>query len=97
MIHRSKTVQTAGCADYLLYPRIAEFNYLSRFNINKMIVLAALVSSFKLGYVFTKLMFYHKIAVEKQFNRIVKCCPAHPVVFIFHEYIKRFNVKMTAP
>ena len=52
-------------------PWIAEFNDFPGFNINKMIVLAALVGSFKLCNVLTELMFDDQITIEQQFNGII--------------------------
>jgi hypothetical protein len=97
MIHRRKAVEVTCSVYNFVDPRIAELNNLPRFKVNKVIVLAALISTFKLGNIFTKLMLDHKITIEKQFYCIVKRCSAHTVVLVFHENIQRFNVKMTAP
>jgi hypothetical protein len=61
-----------------------------------MIMLAALISTFKLRNILSELMLDHKVAVEEQFDCIIERCPANPVVLVFHENIERFNVKMTA-
>lgn len=97
MIYGGESVQAAGCPDDLLDPGIAEFDDFPRFYVNKMIVLTALVSPFKLSNVFPELVLDNEAAMEKKVNRIIECCPAHPVVLVLHENIERFNVKMTAP
>ena len=95
MIKRSEIMQFT-CSTYdLIYPGIAEFNYPAGFNINNMIMLAALICSFKLCNVLTELVLDDKAAVKKQFNCVVKCSPAYPVILILHEDIKGFNVEMT--
>ena len=58
-------MQFAGSIDYFMDPGIAEFNNLPCFNINQMIMLTALVCSFKLSNVFSKLVLDNKIAVEQ--------------------------------
>ena len=90
-------MQFACRFDDLTYPRIAELDHLSCFHIDKMVVLAALECSFKLGYVLPELMFCNKIAVEEKLNCVVECCSAYPVVLVLHENIKRFYIKMTWP
>lgn len=71
MILRVKVMKATGGFYNFKNPGIAEFNNLSGFNIYEMVVLAALVSPFKLGYVFPELMFYYKVTVEQQFNCII--------------------------
>jgi hypothetical protein len=88
MIYRGETVKTAGCADYLLYPWIAKLNYLPRLYVDKMIMLAALVSTLKLRNILPELMFDHEVAIEEQFNCIIQRCPAYPIVLVFHENIE---------
>lgn len=97
MIYRGESVKGTGRTDDFLDPGIAEFYYPSRFNVNKMIVLTALISTFKLSNIFSELVLYDQVAIEKKVNSIVECCPAHPVVLVLHEDIERFNVKMTTP
>ena len=64
-------MQFAGGVNYLMDSRVAEFNYVTCFNINKMVVLTALVCSFKLSNVFPELMFNNQIAVKQQLNCII--------------------------
>lgn len=71
MVQGREVVQLGCCPDYFIDPRITEFNNLSGFNINKMIVLTALIGSFKLCNILPELVLDNKIAVEEQFNRIV--------------------------
>ena len=74
---------------------IAELNYLTRFNINKMIVLPALICSFELGNVLSELMFDDQIAIEQQLNGIIKRRPAYPVILVLHKNIERLNIEMS--
>jgi len=55
----------AGSFDYIPDSWITEFNYLARFHINKVIVLAALICSLELGKVSSEFMPDIKIAVEQ--------------------------------
>lgn len=65
MVHRCKSVKIAGSPDYLLYSWIAELNYLARLDVNKMIMLAALVCPFELRNVLSELVLDNKVAVQK--------------------------------
>ena len=65
MIYGDKIIQFTGCINDLMDSRVAEFNNLSCFNINKMIVLSALISSFKLSNILPELMLDYQIAVEQ--------------------------------
>ena len=94
---RNEIIQFTGCPDYFVDPRITEFDNFSGPDINEMVMLAALICFFELGYIFTELMFYYKAAVKEDFNSVIKSCPAHPVILVFHENIKRFYVKMSFP
>ena len=71
MISGSEIMQFTGSINNFMNSRIAEFNNFPCFNINQMIMLSALVCSFKLSNVFTELMFDNKIAVKKKFNCII--------------------------
>src|SRR4030042_2359982 len=62
-----------------------------------MVVLTALECSFKLGNVLSKLMLDDQITIEQQLNGIVQCSPAHPVILVLHENIKRFNIEVSSP
>ena len=46
-------------------PGIAEFNNFSGFNVNKVIVLSALVGPFKLSNVLAELMFNYQITIQQ--------------------------------
>ena len=87
-------MQLACCIYYFMYPGITELNNFSCFKVDKVIVLSALIGSFKLRYVLSKLMLNYQITVEEEFNCIVKCCPANPVILIFHKNVQRFNIKV---
>jgi hypothetical protein len=71
MILGSEVMQFARRIYNFMDPWIAEFNDFPGFNINKMIVLAAMVGSFKLCNVFAELMFDDQVAIEQQFNGII--------------------------
>ena len=90
-------VQLAGCLYYFIDPWIAKFNYIPCSEINKMIMLHAMIGLLELGDILSKLMLHYKIAVQQQLNRIVQSCPADSVVFVFHENIQGFNIEMTIP
>ena len=65
MILWGEVMKFAGGINNLMDSWIAELDNFSCFDINKMIVLAALIGSFKLGDILTKLMLYHQVAVEQ--------------------------------
>ena len=67
----SEVVQFAGSINNFIYPGVAELNNFTCFNINKMIVLSALVCSFKLGNILSKLMLNDQITIEQQLNGII--------------------------
>jgi hypothetical protein len=90
-------MKLTGGTDNFTYSRVAEFNYPTCLHINQVIVLAALKRPFKLCYIFPELMFGYKITVEEELNGIIKGCPAHPVILVFHEDIKRFYIKVSGP
>lgn len=94
MVHRSKIVEFTGGIDYFTYSRIAEFDYLSGLHINQVIVLAALECSLELSDVLPELMLCHKITVEQKLYRVIERSTAYPVVFILHEDVERFDIKM---
>ena len=65
MMGGSKAIQLTGSLNYVQHSGITEFNYIARINIDQMVVLDTLISFLKLGYVFTKLVFYYQIAIKK--------------------------------
>lgn len=71
MVLRNETIQFRGCLYDFIDPWIAEFDDLTRFNVNKMIMLAALICSLKLCNVLPELVLHNQIAVEQQFNGII--------------------------
>ena len=71
MVHRGEVMQFARRIYNFMDPGIAEFDDFPGFNINKMIVLAALIGFFKLSNVLAELMFDDQIAIEEQFNGII--------------------------
>jgi len=87
-------MQFTGCLDNFTYSRIAKLDNLTCLNINEMVMLSALVSSFKLSNILAKLVLDHKIAFKQKFDSIVKRCTANPVVFILHKNIEGLNIKM---
>src|SRR4030042_4523649 len=82
MMTGNESVQLAGCIDDFLHAGIAEFNHGAVFNINQMIMLNALISFLKLGYVFTKLVLYNQVTIKEQFNGVIQRSPAYPVIFV---------------
>ena len=87
MVTGCEVVEFARRLDNLLDPWVAELDDITRIHIYQVVVLHATVCLFELGNVFAKLMFYHQTAVQQQFNGIVKCGPAYPVVLILHKNI----------
>ena len=71
MVHWCEVMQFARRTYNFVDPGIAKLDNFPCFNINKMIVLAALVCSFKLCNVFSELMFDDQIAIEQKFNGII--------------------------
>ena len=65
MVLRGEIMKIAGCVYYFMDTRITKLNYLTRFDINKMIMLTALISPFKLSHVFTELVLDNKAAIEQ--------------------------------
>jgi len=94
MIHWRKSVKIAGSPYNFLDPRITKLHYFAGFNVNKMIVLTALVGTLELCDILSELVLDNQVAVEKQFYCVIKSCTADPVVFVLHENIKRFNIKV---
>ena len=88
-------MQVTGCINNFMNPRIAEFNNPACFNVDKMIMLSALISPFKLSNIFSELMLDYQITIKKKLNSIIKSGPAYTVVFVLHENIKCLNIKMT--
>ncbi len=66
---------------------IAKFLHLMTLRTNKVVVLFISVGFFILCKVFAKLMLCNQITFYQQIQRVVNCCPADPVVFIFHTNI----------
>ena len=73
-----------NCFFYVLDPRITKFLYLSGICEDDMIVLAIKIGLFILGLVFAKLVFSNQSTLQKEFDGVVECCPAYPVIFVFH-------------
>jgi len=86
--------QIANHALNLVYPWITEFNNFTTINANHMIMLVVTVRFFKLGHVFTKLMFGHQITGNKQFQCIVHGSPAYSVFLIFHMDVEGLYIEM---
>jgi len=94
MVFDVKFHQIGNGVLYFLYPGITKLNHLPTFLADQVIMLSALICLFKLGDVFTKLMFDHQIAFLEQFNGIVKCGAADPVILIFHGNVQSFYIEM---
>ena len=71
MVQRCEVMQFAGRIYNFMDPGIAELDDFSCFNINKMIVLTALVGFFKLCDVLPELMFDDQVAIKQQFYCII--------------------------
>ncbi len=39
-------------------------------------------------------MLAHQLTIQQQLNGVIERGPAYPVVFIFHQYVKRLYVKV---
>ena len=61
-----------------------------------MVVLTVTVGFFVLRLVAAKLVFAHQVTLYEQVERIINCCPADAVIFVFHTDVERFYIKMTA-
>ena len=69
-----------NCFFYILDSGITKFLYLSGICEDDMIVLAIKIGLFILGLVFAKLVFSHQSTLQKEFDGVVECCPAYPVI-----------------
>ena len=65
MVHWCEVMQFARRTYNFVDPGIAKLDNFPCFNINQMIVLSALVCSFKLGNILSELMLYNQIAIEQ--------------------------------
>ena len=65
MMTGRKVVQFTGSFYDLLNPGIAEFDNITGFHINEVIMLHAMICLLKLSNILTKLMFNHKAAVQQ--------------------------------
>ena len=79
----------------ILHPRIRELHDFARVNTNKMVMPFKFVRPFKLGAIVAKLVFCHQVAVQKEFNGIIKRGAADPVFVILHADIKSLDIEMT--
>lgn len=73
---------------------VTEFHNFPGIGKNYVVVLPVEIGFFILGLILAKLVFSHKFAFQQQFDGIVKCRPAHSVIFVFHIDIERFYIKM---
>lgn len=80
----------------LLYPGVAEFDYLAAIDANGVVVLFEAVGFLVLGQVFAELVFFHQIAGGEQFQSIVHRGAADPVVPVFHVDVQRLGVEVVA-
>ncbi len=80
----------------LLYTRIAELFYFAAINADEVIVLLEAVGLLVLGEVLAKLVFFHEVAADQEFQRIVYRGPAHPVMLGLHVDIQRLGIEMVA-
>lgn len=78
----------------LLYAGIAKLDYFTAIGADDVIVLFVAVRFFVLGQVFAELMFFHQIAVDQQFERVVHCGPTNPIAAVLHVDIQRFGIEM---
>ncbi len=73
---------------------IAKFHYFSGIGENHMVVLSVEIGFLILRLIFAELMLSYQFTFQQQFNGIVQRGPTHPVVFILHVDIERFDVEM---
>lgn len=74
--------------------RITEFDHFARIGQNDVVMLFVEIRFFVMGLILTKLMASYKAAFQEQLYRVVKSCPADPVILILHFYVQRFNVEV---
>ena len=72
------------CFFNVLDSGITKFLHLSGICEDDMVMLTIKIGLFVLGLVFAKLVFSHQSALQKEFDSVVECCPAYPVIFVFH-------------
>jgi len=90
-----EVIELTGCIDDFLDARITEFNDVAGIHVDQVIMLHAAKCLFELGDVLSKLVLDHQAAIQEEFNGIVQGSPADPVVFILHEDIEGFYIKVT--
>lgn len=78
----------------LLNARITKFKYPFAINADKMIMLFEGIGFFELSNILSELVLCYQIAGQQMFYRIVYCCPANPVLFVFHVDVQRLHIKV---
>jgi hypothetical protein len=78
----------------LLDSRITELKHTFAICADKVIVLLEFKGFFELGYIFSELMLGNQVAIQEQFDGVVKCCPADPVFLVLHVNVQALDIKV---
>lgn len=78
----------------LLQTGIAKFGHRIALGANHMVVLFVVKRFLVLRLRFSKLVFSHQVAIQKQFDGVVQGGSTHPVIFIFHFDVQGLDIKM---
>ena len=76
-------------------PGIGKLLHLPAYFTHDMFVFPVIVRTFKLGDIITELVFYNQLTFQQQIYRIVQRGTTDPVIFILHEHVQGFYIKMS--
>src|SRR5687767_4461584 len=97
MMHYIKMQYLFYCTLNILNARVTKFNYFMTLRTNQMIMLLIPIGFLVLRKIFSKLMFAYQIALYQEIQCIIYRSTTHPVIFVLHADVKRFNIKMPFP
>lgn len=66
----------------------------ARVNTNKVIVLVEPERPLELSTIASKIVFDQQVTVKQQFDGIIKCGTAYPVLVVFHSDVECFHIKV---
>lgn len=77
-----------------LNSRIAELEHFTGIGHDDVIVLFVEIRFFVVGLILAELVFADQLAIEQQFDGVVKCGAAYAIIFVFHFDIQILDIKM---
>ena len=81
--------------DDFFQTRISELLHFPAYFTYDMFVFPVIICTLELSDIISKLVFDYQFTLQQQIYRIVQCCTADPVIFILHEHVQGFNIKMS--